>query len=231
MIPLKDDNPTSLQPRVTLSVIGLCVLVFLWQISLGPQNGQVAVYALGFIPAVLFGIAELPDQLAWVPAPATVITSMFLHGGLLHLGGNMLYLWIFADNVEDSMGHGRFVLFYLLCGVAAAIAQAAPAMSSTIPMIGASGAVSGVLGAYVLLYPNARILVAIPLFIVLYTLRLRAVLVLGIWFAGQLLSSLAAPAMGGGVAFRAHVGGFVAGVLLIKLFSRRRLGLEFFSRR
>ena len=230
MIPLKDDNPTTLQPRITLSVIGLCVLVFLWQISLGPESGQAAVYALGFIPAVLFGVAELPDQLVWVPAPATIFTSMFLHGGLLHLGGNMLYLWIFADNVEDSMGHGRFVLFYLLCGIAAAIAQAAPATNSTIPMIGASGAVSGVLGAYVLLYPHARILVAVPLVIVLYTLRLPAVLVLGIWFAGQLLSSIAAPAVGGGVAFRAHVGGFVAGVLLIKLFSRRRLGLGFSSK-
>ncbi len=222
MIPLKDDNPTSLQPRITLSIIGLCVLVFVWQISLGPESGQAAVYALGFIPAVLFGIADLPGQLAWVPAPATVVTSMFLHGGLLHLGGNMLYLWIFADNVEDSMGHGRFVLFYLLCGVAAALAQAAPAINSTIPMIGASGAVSGVLGAYVLLYPHARILVAVPLIVILYTLRLPAIVVLGIWFAGQLLSSLAAPAAGGGVAFRAHVGGFVAGLVLIKLFSRRR---------
>ena len=115
MIPLKDDNPTTIQPVVTLTIIGLCVLVFLWQSSLGQEGGQAAIYALGFIPAVLFGNAELPAQLAWVPAPTTVLTSMFLHGGLLHLGGNMLYLWIFADNIEDSMGHGRFVLFYALC--------------------------------------------------------------------------------------------------------------------
>jgi membrane associated rhomboid family serine protease len=222
MIPLKDDNPTSIQPVITLSIIGLCALVFLWQLSLSPEGGRAAVYALGFIPAVLSGSAELPPQLVWVPSSLTVFTSMFLHGGFLHLAGNMLYLWIFADNVEDSMGHGRFILFYALCGVAAALAQAAPELGSTIPMIGASGAVSGILGAYVLLYPHARILVVVPLVVILYTLRLRAIVVLGIWFAIQLMSSLAAPAVGGGVAFRAHLGGFIAGVLFIRLFAKRQ---------
>ncbi len=222
MIPLKDDNPTTIQPIVTVSVIGSCILVFLWQRSLGQEGGQAAVYALGFIPAVLFGSADLPAQLIWVPSPVTIFTSMFLHGGILHLAGNMLYLWIFADNVEDSMGHGRFVVFYALCGVAAAFAQAAPEIGSTIPMIGASGAVSGIMGAYVLLYPRAKILVVVPLVVVLYTMRLSAIVVLGIWFAGQLLSSLAAPAAGGGVAFRAHLGGFVAGLLLIRLFAIQR---------
>jgi len=222
MIPLKDDNPTSIQPVITLSIIGLCALVFLWQLSLSPEAGRAAVYALGFIPAVLSGSAELPPQLVWVPSSLTVFTSMFLHGGFLHLAGNMLYLWIFADNVEDSMGHGRFILFYALCGVAAALAQAAPELGSTIPMIGASGAVSGILGAYVLLYPHARILVVVPLVVILYTLRLRAIVVLGIWFAIQLMSSLAAPAVGGGVAFRAHLGGFIAGVLFIRLFAKRQ---------
>jgi membrane associated rhomboid family serine protease len=222
MIPLKDDNPTSIQPVITLSIIGLCALVFLWQLSLSPEGGRAAVYALGFIPAVLSGNAELPPQLVWVPPSLTVFTSMFLHGGFLHLAGNMLYLWIFADNVEDSMGHGRFILFYALCGVAAALAQAAPELGSTIPMIGASGAVSGILGAYVLLYPHARILVVVPLVVILYTLRLRAIVVLGIWFAIQLMSSLAAPAVGGGVAFRAHLGGFIAGVLFIRLFAKRQ---------
>ncbi|HJP36655.1 MAG TPA: rhomboid family intramembrane serine protease [Gammaproteobacteria bacterium] len=230
MIPLKDDNPTSAQPVVTLVVIGLCVLVFLWQLTLSQEGGQAAIYALGFIPAVFFGSVELPPQLSWVPAPVTVFTSMFVHGGLLHLAGNMLYLWIFADNVEDSMGHGRFVLFYGLCGVAAALAQAAPAIGSTVPMIGASGAVSGVLGAYVLLYPHARVLVAVPLVVVLYTLRLPAILVLGIWFLGQLLSTLAAPTGGGGVAFRAHLGGFVAGLLLIRVFSNQRPSGKLFGR-
>jgi membrane associated rhomboid family serine protease len=222
VIPLKDDNPTTIQPVVTLTVIGLCILVFLWQSFLSQESSQAAIYALGFIPAVLIGNAELPAQLIWVPAPATVFTSMFLHGGLLHLAGNMLYLWVFADNIEDSMGHGRFVLFYAVCGVAAALAQAAPELGSTIPMIGASGAVSGVLGAYVLLYPHARVLVVVPLLVVFYRLRLPAFVVLGIWFAGQLLNSLAVPEAGGGIAFRAHVGGFVAGLLLIKLFQRHR---------
>jgi membrane associated rhomboid family serine protease len=222
VIPLKDDNPTTIQPVVTLTVIGLCILVFLWQSSLSQESSQAAIYALGFIPAVLIGNAELPAQLIWVPAPTTVFTSMFLHGGLLHLAGNMLYLWVFADNIEDSMGHGRFVLFYAVCGVAAALAQAAPELGSTIPMIGASGAVSGVLGAYVLLYPHARVLVVVPLLVVFYRLRLPAFVVLGIWFAGQLLNSLAVPEAGGGIAFRAHVGGFVAGLLLIKFFQRHR---------
>jgi len=222
MIPLKDDNPTTIQPVVTLAVIASCAAVFLWQMSLSATGGQAAIYALGFIPAVLFGGAELPVQLDWVPAPTTVFTSMFLHGGFLHFAGNMLYLWIFADNVEDSMGHGRFIVFYGLCGVAAALAQGVPAMDSTVPMIGASGAISGVLGAYVLLYPHARILVVVPLVVIFYTLRLPAIVVLGIWFAGQLLSSLAAPAVGGGIAFRAHLGGFIAGVLLIRLFAFRK---------
>ena len=201
-------------------VVGLCILVFLWQSSLSQESSQAAIYALGFIPAVLFGNVELPAQLAWLPAPTTVLTSMFLHGGRLHLAGNMLYLWIFADNIEDSMGHGRFLLFYVVCGVVAAFVQAAPELGSTIPMIGASGAVSGVLGAYVLLFPRARILVVVPLLVVFYTLRLPAFIVLGVWFVGQLLNSLAASEVGGGIAFRAHVGGFLAGLLLIKLFQR-----------
>lgn len=223
MIPLKDDNPTTTPPIVTVALIILCAAVFLWQFSMGPAAGQAVVYALGVTPAVLSGAAALPDELVWVPAPLTLITSMFLHGGLLHLGGNMLYLWIFGDNIEDIMGHARFVIFYIVCGLAAAFAQVLPDTGSTIPMIGASGAVSGVLGAYVLQYPRAHVLVVVPLVVVFYTLRLPAIAVLGIWFVGQLISSLAVTA-GGGVAFRAHVGGFLAGVVLIRLFavSRKR---------
>jgi len=133
-------------------------------------------------------------------------------------------LWIFADNIEDRMGHARFVLFYALCGVTAALAQALPDIDSSIPMIGASGAISGVLGAYIVLFPRARVLVAIPIFIVLYTVRLPAVWVLGAWFLGQLLSSAALSSAGPGVAFRAHIGGFVAGVLLVSLFTRTKRG-------
>jgi membrane associated rhomboid family serine protease len=222
MIPLRDDNPTRTRPIVTSVILGLCVITFLWQLALGPRGNEAAVYALGFIPAVVFGSADLPEQLIWVPPPVTIFTSMFLHGGLLHLAGNLLYLWIFADNVEDRMGTRRFVLFYGLCGIAAALAQAIPDLDSQIPMIGASGAVSGVLGAYIILFPRARVLVAIPVFVVLYTLRLPAVWVLGVWFLGQLLSSVAMSSAGAGIAFRAHVGGFVAGVLLVTFFTRSK---------
>ena len=171
MIPLRDDNPSTIKPVVTIAFIVLCVLVFLWQVSLGPVRGEQIVYSLGVIPAVLLGRSELPSELVLVPPAMTTLTSMFMHGGWMHLIGNMLYLWIFGNNVEDSMGHVRFVVFYVLCGLAAVFAQALPDPGSTIPMVGASGAISGVLGAYLLLYPHARVLVAIPLGFVLQTMR------------------------------------------------------------
>lgn len=225
LIPLRDDNPSSITPAVSWALIATCVLVFLWQFSLGPRDGQIAVYALGVIPVVLLEGARLPPEVAMVPPLATVFTSMFLHGGWMHLIGNMLYLWIFGDNVEDSMGHGRFVVFYLLCGVAAVLAQALPDTHSQVPMIGASGAISGVLGAYLLLYPHARVLVLIPLGFFTQLIRLPAGIVLGLWFALQLFNSLVTPAGGGGVAFGAHIGGFVAGIALIPLFKRRGVRL------
>jgi membrane associated rhomboid family serine protease len=185
----------------------------------------VAVYAFGLIPAVLFGSEQLPAEVAVVAPPLTVFTSMFLHGGWMHLIGNMLYLWIFGNNIEDCMGHGRFVLFYLLCGIAAAMAQALPDPGSVVPMIGASGAISGVLGAYLMLYPRAHVLVAIPLGFFLYTARLPALAVLGFWFVFQVLNSLLTAQQGGGVAWGAHIGGFVAGMVLIPFFSKHRLGI------
>jgi membrane associated rhomboid family serine protease len=219
MIPLKDDNPTRTVPFVNYALIAACVLVFLWQVSLG-ERIQAAIYAYGLIPGVLLGDARLPPELAVVPAWLTVFTSMFLHGGWMHLIGNLLYLWIFADNVEDRFGHGRFVVFYALCGVAAAMAQALPDPDSQIPMVGASGAISGVLGAYLLMFPRAHVLVLLPLGPLSQLVRLPAPLVLGLWFAMQLLSELLAPP-GAGVAFRAHIGGFVAGLLLLPVFRRR----------
>jgi membrane associated rhomboid family serine protease len=219
MIPLRDDNPIRGVPVVVIATIAACVLVFVWQLALPPNATASAVYSFGFIPAVLFGRGELPA--AVVPAPLTLLTSMFLHGGLLHLAGNMLYLWIFGDNIEDRLGHGRFVGFYLSCGVVAALAQALPDFGSTTPMIGASGAISGVLGAYVVLYPRANVLVALPLLFILYTFRVPALIVLGFWFLGQLASSLAAQESAG-VAFGAHVGGFLAGLILIRPFLRDR---------
>ena len=209
---------------VTVGVIATCVLVYLWQASLGAQAGTYAVYSYGFIPAVLFGDAELPPELAAVPAVGTLFTSMFLHGGLMHLAGNMLYLWVFGNNVEDNLGHVRFLIFYLLCGVAAAFAQALPDPASEIPMIGASGAISGVLGAYLILYPHARVHVLIP-FVILFLHTVRAGWLLGFWFVFQLLSGLLGDASAGGVAFWAHVGGFVAGMVLVFPFKRRAVTL------
>ena len=225
MIPLRDDNPTTLTPWVGRSIVAACVVVFLWQFSLAPEVGQMAVYALGVIPAVLLGEAQLPAELIWVPTQLTVLTSMFMHGGWMHLIGNMLYLWIFGDNVEDSMGHGRFAVFYVICGVVAVFAQALPAPESQIPMIGASGAISGVLGAYVLLFPRAHVLVAIPFGFYAHLMRVPALGVLGFWFVLQLLSQFMTPEGEGGIAFRAHIGGFVAGMALIVLFKRRGVPL------
>jgi len=229
VIPLRDHIATSRIPYVTYAVVGACVLVFLWQLSLGSAGGQEAVYALGAIPAVIFGDARLPADIAMVPPLATVFTSMFMHGGWLHLIGNMLYMWIFADNVEDSMGRSRFVVFYLLCGVAAVLAQALPNPASQVPMIGASGAISGVLGAYLLLFPRARVLVMIPLGFIIKAHYLPAVAVLGFYFVFQVVMTAMTPAGGAGVAFAAHLGGFAAGAALIPVFKHRRVPL--FSKR
>lgn len=223
MIPIRDENPATLTPVITVVVLIACVGVFLWQLSLGRAN-QLAVLSLGLTPKVLFGLASLPSELTLVPPAATVFSSMFLHGSILHIGSNMLYLWVFGDNVESELGHVGFALFYLTCGVAAALAQAIPDPTSTVPMIGASGAISGILGAYMILFPTAKVSVVFPPFFFLRPIPLPAVLVLGAWFALQLLSSQAAPVGegGGGVAFRAHIGGFIAGILLLSVFPRRK---------
>lgn len=223
MIPLHDDNPTAITPALTIGLIVACVLVFLWQLSLGPAAER-AIYALGVVPAVLFDARDLPPDVALVSPAFTIVTSMFLHGGFLHLAGNMLYLWIFGNNVEDAMGHVRFIIFYLVCGAAAVFAQALPNPDSTVPMIGASGAISGVLGAYVLLYPHARVLVGIPFGFYVHLTRIKAGWVLGLWFFMQLLSS-AFQEGEAGVAWYAHMGGFVAGMALIPFFKRREVPL------
>ncbi|MBX2883203.1 MAG: rhomboid family intramembrane serine protease [Granulosicoccus sp.] len=226
MFPLHDDNPTSVVPYVTYSFMLVCIGVFLWQISHTPQGQQTIIYALGVIPAVILGDAKLPLDVAWVPPFTSMFTSMFLHGGWMHLIGNMLYLWVFGNNVEAAMGHVRYLLFYALCGIAAVLAQAVPDPDSQIPMIGASGAISGVLGAYMLLYPQARVLVVIPIVIVFQTLRIPALFVLGIWFVMQLFSSVMAGDQDGGVAFGAHIGGFLAGMALISFFKYKHIPLH-----
>jgi len=228
VIPLHDDNPTQITPYVTIALIAACVLVFLWQVGSSPEAARAAIFSYGVIPAVLLGPANLPPDLAVLPAPLTIVSSMFLHGGWMHLGGNMLYLWLFGNNIEDAMGHGRFIVFYLVCGAAAALAQAVAAPLSEIPMVGASGAISGVLGAYILLHPRARVLTLIFLGFFITMFRLPAMIVLGFWILIQVFNAVFQPAGGGGVAFLAHVGGFIAGVALIGLFKRR--DVPFFDR-
>jgi membrane associated rhomboid family serine protease len=219
MIPLRDDNPTEITPVVTVAFIVMCVLVFLYEISLPASTNEAFVYMYGAIPAVVFGYVQLPPELMSLPAYGTLISSMFLHGGWMHLIGNMLYLWIFGNNIEDVMGHAKFIVFYGVCGVLAALSHAYIDPESTIPMVGASGAISGVLGAYLLLYPRARVLVFIPIGFFSQMIYVPAALVLGLWFVLQVLSGgMSFGHEGGGVAFFAHIGGFLAGMVLIGLF-------------
>jgi membrane associated rhomboid family serine protease len=225
MIPLKDDTPSALKPYVTVSLIAACFAVFVWQQTLGVEAGRRAVAALGAIPAVLLTAARLPADMQWVPRFATPFTSMFLHGGWLHLLGNMLYLWIYGDNVEDCLGHARYVLFYLACGAAAIAAQAVSEPGSAYPIIGASGAISGVLGAYLLLFPRAKVLTLVILPFFFTTVRLPAMLLLLLWFAVQLVSHVAVQGDGAAVAYGAHIGGFLTGMLLVPLLKRREVSL------
>jgi membrane associated rhomboid family serine protease len=232
VIPLHDDNPSTTQPRVTVGILIACVLVYVWQhLLLSKVGAQQSAYAFGLVPAVLTGREMLPPEIAVIPAWASILTSMFMHGGFWHLAGNMLYLWVFGNTVEDAMGHTRFFIFYVLCGVAAVFAQVLPNPGSVIPMVGASGAISGVLGAYLLLFPRARVLLGLPLgFIIVGIGRFPAIWVLAAWFGLQLLlgTIAAAKAVGesqGGIAFGAHIGGFIAGLVLVAVFKRRNVPL------
>jgi rhomboid family protein len=224
MIPISDDNPAYLTPFVTWAIIAGCIGVFLWQLSLGRHAEAELIYAYSLVPVRFF--AHPFTGLEGAPSPAlTLFTSMFLHGSWLHLGGNMLFLWIFGNNVEDLMGHIRYALFYLICGTAAALTQSFTDPQSAIPMLGASGAISGVLAAYVLAYPQARVTVIIPLGILLYPVKIAAFYVVGFWFLLQLLSwSLSNPNQPG-VAFAAHIGGFCAGLLLTPIFKSSAIPL------
>jgi len=224
-IPLHDDNPTVLRPVVTVTVIVVCVVVFLWQQGLSPHGELAITFVYGMVPGLLFGGADLPPGLQGIPPALTLVTSMFLHGGWMHLIGNMLYLWVFGNNVEDSMGHGRFVVFYALTGAIAALGHALTMPDSVVPMIGASGAVSGILGAYLMLYPKARILVVFWFFVFFKTWRIPASWVLGTWIGFQILNYALAPQAEAGVAFMAHIAGFIAGMALIPLFKKRHIPL------
>ncbi len=215
MIPLKDDNPTSGKPVVTYFLIGACVLIFLIQLSSQSYKTGQLFYSYGLIPSVLMGHNQLPMDLYVVPAFITIFTSMFMHGGFMHLIGNMLYMWIFADNIEDNLGPKKFIIFYILSGVGAAMTQVFVDTQSQIPMVGASGAIGGVLGAYLINHPNAKVLVLIPFGFFSQLIKIRALYVLGFWFILQFIST------GGGVAYAAHIGGFVSGMILILFFNKK----------
>ena len=224
MFPLKDDLPTRSTPFVTVGLIALNVLTFLYQISLeaaGDGAGAAQAFAMefGLIPCRLTGACPVAGDL---PSPVfTIFSSMFLHGSFFHIAGNMLYLWIFGNNVEDTLGHGRFVLFYLASGVAAAATQTLVGPDSRVPMIGASGAVSGVLGAYFLLFPQASVMTLVIFGFFWRIVRIPALVLLGFWMVVQILSGLGSLGAGGGVAWFAHIGGFFAGMALLFLLRPR----------
>ena len=228
MFPLKDDNPISITPVVTWALIVVNVLVFLYQFSLGPKAAEYFVYQYGAIPAVVVGQQSLPSSFATIPPVLSVFTSMFLHGGWMHLIGNMWFLWIFGNNIEEAMGGFRFIVFYFVCGVLASWSHILSNPGSVLPSIGASGAISGVMGAYIMLYPRARVWTLIFLFFFIRLMYIPAGIILGYWFLIQLLSgSMAGGQAQGGVAFWAHIGGFLAGVLLVALFKKK--GVRFFN--
>ena len=220
MIPLKDDNPTHSTPIITYIIIGICVVVFLLELSSPYYKTGAIFYSWGVIPASLIHGVPIPDEIYRVPPTATLITSMFMHGGFMHLIGNMLYMWIFADNIEDEIGKVKFIIFYLLSGIAAALTQVFLNTESMIPMVGASGAIGGVLGAYIVNHPRAKVLVLIPLGFFSQIVKIPAIFVLGIWFILQFVNSAFTSSAGGGVAYGAHIGGFIFGAVAILFFNR-----------
>ncbi len=221
MLPLSDHNPTRTVPVINYLLIAANVFMFFWELSLGPDIER-DLFLVSFVPARFWIAPFYPVNLI------RILISMFLHGGWLHLGGNMLYLWIFGDNIEDRLGHFTYLLFYLLCGTVATLTHAVMNAASRLPSIGASGAIAGVLGAYLILFPRARVTTLIPIFVFVTIRELPAVVVLGLWFVLQFFVGVASigasPETTGGVAVFAHIGGFVAGMLLVVLMGglRRR---------
>jgi membrane associated rhomboid family serine protease len=223
MIPIRDSAPTQGRPWVTYALIALNAWIFLYEILLGAEL-EAFVRTWAFIPSRYFQLAELGPE-AWVPRYLPLVTSMFLHGGWAHLLGNMLYLRIFGDNIEDRLGHLRYLAFYLATGVVAGLAQAHLYPDSTVPTLGASGAISGVLGAFIVMFPRTRVMTLVPLLLFFPVIEVPAVVYLGFWFLMQLLNgtmAFAVVADSGGVAWWAHVGGFVAGMALTPLLRRRQ---------
>jgi membrane associated rhomboid family serine protease len=235
MFPYRDDNPTVLPPVATVAIIIANVLAWVLIQGLGSEPALTrSVCTLGLIPGELLHQVEAGTRVRLGPAADcilggtptwyTPVTSMFLHGGWLHLIGNMWFLWVFGNNIEDSMGYLRYILFYLICGLGAAAAQMVVNPASTIPMVGASGAISGIMGAYIVLYPRVRVHMLVFLGFFITTIAVPAWVMLGYWFLLQVLGGLPALAQeSGGVAFWAHAGGFIAGMVLIWLFRNRTL--------
>jgi membrane associated rhomboid family serine protease len=228
MIPLRDNQASRRLTLINVMLIAANIAVFFYEASLGHGIGSF-IYQYAMIPARLTSalasgreVARLPFDPAAPPALETIVTSMFLHGGILHLAGNMLYLFIFGAAVEEAMGHLRFLLFYLVCGIAAALAMAAFTPHSTVPVIGASGAIAGVLGAYFVLYPRAKITTILPIFVLMYFVEIPAIVYLLVWFVAQLYAGLSQnPEVNEGVAWWAHVGGFLFGMLLGPMLATR----------
>jgi membrane associated rhomboid family serine protease len=219
LIPYRDDNPTSTFPLVTIGLIALNIAIYLWEMF-SPAGGQQIVRFYGAIPHNLLTFEKTQP----LHPVATVFSSMFLHGGLFHLGGNMLYLWIFGNNIEDRLGHVRFLAFYLLSGIVAAYAHTISEPNSVIPMIGASGAVSGVLGAYLLLFPRARVHVLVFFIYFVQVIKVPALIVIGFWAIIQFGSGIITKGVAsqGGVAWFAHIGGFLFGLITIKLWLHKK---------
>lgn len=223
MLPLTDHNPRHRTPYVTYTLIAVNILMFMWELSLG-RSLQPTLMEVAFIPRRFW----VPGY--WVSDTIEMFLSMFLHGSLLHIGSNMLYLWIFGDNIEDRLGHARYTIFYFACGVIATLSHAFFSPGSSLPAIGASGAIAGVLGAYLILFPHARVMTLIPIFMYVTIREIPAIVVLGLWFVLQLFSGVGSLGIRdaqdlGGVAYFAHIGGFVAGMGLILLMGGKR-GVE-----
>jgi membrane associated rhomboid family serine protease len=220
--PFADENPTTKKPIVSWSIIFICSLIFLNYIFEQEYIKEQIFLSFGMIPAILFGHSELSSSLKVVPGFISIITSMFLHGGWMHLIGNMTYLYIFGDNVEETLGKTKFIIFYLLTGGFAALSQSILDTDSTIPMIGASGAIAGVLGAYLVLFPKAKIKVFFWFIIFFKVFKIRAFIVLGGWIFIQFLSFSGNDLNSGGVAYAAHIGGFISGVILINIMRNKK---------
>jgi len=224
VLPLRDENPSNTRPGVVYGLIALNALIFFVELSLPPETIGLFMGKYGLVPAKAFtAIRGGQGLVKYFVLP--LFTSVFLHGGWLHVIGNMWYLWIFGDNIEDRLGHWRFILFYVVCGLAAGMVHMLFNPHSTAPTIGASGAIAGVLGAYIVSFPRARVVCLVPLFYIITVMAIPASVVLLFWFGLQLLSgtfSLGSSTSGGGVAYWAHIGGFVAGLILVNVLPRSR---------